>query len=130
MHKDENGNMKYDAQDFAALTLGEDIIEITGETHRAEDGRTLHHIRGESGAIYYCEAEDLDDVRENAKVTMRNQPPSRFETAITLVISLALTAIGLAVWNQQFTKAIPLAAAVLLTLFVYIKFWTLHKSIN
>jgi hypothetical protein len=122
--------MKYDTQDLSALTLGEDIIEITGDTHRAEDGRTLHHIRGESGAIYYCEAEDLDGVRENIRLTKRTQPPSRFETAITLVISLALTAIGLAVWNLQFTKAIPLAAVVLLTLFVYIKFWTLRKSTN
>ncbi len=72
----------------------------------------------------------MDDVLENIRLTKRIQPPSRFETAITLVISLALTVLGLAVWNQQFTKAIPLAAAVLLTLFVYIKFWILHKSIN
>lgn len=128
MYQDENGKMKYDAQDFAALTLGEDIVEITGETHPAEDGRTLHHIRGESGAIYYCEAEDLDGIRENIRQTKRRQPPTRFETAITFVVSIALVVIGLAAWYLQLAKVMFLTAAVFLLLFVYIKFWILRSA--
>ena len=126
MHKDEN-----EAQDFASPTLDEDIVEITGETHRVEDGRTLHHIRGESGAIYYCETKDLECVRENIRLSGKNErykPPSRFETVITFVISIALTTIVVAIWNQQYTKAIPVTAAMILILFVYIKFWILRSA--
>ncbi len=58
MYKDKNRNMKYAAQDFAALTLDEDIVEL----------------------------------------------------------------------NLQFAKALSLAAAAILTLFVYIKFWILRSA--
>ena len=123
MYKDENGKMKYGETDFAAPTLGEDIVEVTTDTHRAEDGRTLHHIRGESGAIYYCEAGDVEGIRENIRLSGANsryQAPPFSEKVITLALIFGLPVLGTSIWGLEFIKAIAPLAFVLLVLFIYI----------
>ena len=107
------------AYDYSSPGLDEDIVAEIGPA-RHEDGRPLYALRGESGATYYCEADDIEGVRQNISMynpSSRYVPPPWWEHWVGGgVLLLIAAAIGIPLYvmgEQAFSAALlKLAKAV------------------
>jgi hypothetical protein len=124
---------------FNSPGVDEDIVAEVGPA-RHEDGRPLFKLLGESGKVYYCEASDIEGIRENIS---QYNPSSRYVSppwwefwvvggVLILIVAafvVPFNIMGEQAFNAMLIKlAIAVTTALVTVIFVGLGFWFFGKG--